>query len=290
VPSLMEYITGSRTTPTAESAAKTKERLDAALAAKATPQGATHPPIHEPGPAVAADASKESIMALMNAEAKAAFPLLGGKGALEAFKATKRGELLVTAYDAAKSTTTKSSTMPTPATAGPTRSVVQAKFDREAVAAFPGMTLPLASVAFVETERGKAMHAAVASAPPDPVVQKSATETRSEVFGRIVQMGTEIAAREGLPESVAFTKALQTDEGKRLHEQYVGATPDPDVVEKTVAPSSDPVDVLGRTIVEETNRIAKADGVPIEEADRRFRATPAGRLMTRGYAHERGLT
>jgi hypothetical protein len=40
-------------------------------------------------------------------------------------------------------------------------------------------------------------------------------------YEKLQEMGREIAKRDGVPESVGFSKALETDEGKALHREYV---------------------------------------------------------------------
>jgi hypothetical protein len=141
-----------------------------------------------------------------------------------------------------------------------------------------------AFAAFMATPRGAELHTAYAAASPAPVAKAASSRTKSEVFNALVALGREFAKREGVAESAAFNRVLETDEGRALHKAYQEA-PEPAAV-MPVAKKVDeaPAQILGRTINDEVDRLAKSDGLSIPEAYGRFAATPAGQLLLRGHA------
>jgi hypothetical protein len=164
-----------------------------------------------------------------------------------------------------------------------------ALINAEAAKAFPGLGATKAFNAFMATPRGHELHTAYLDAPVPVVTKTASSETKAAVFGKLVDLGREIAKREGIPESVAFVKVLETEEGKVLHGQYEAASSDPEVVTKT-EPSSEPYVVLGDAINHEINALAKSESIPLDEASRRFTKTERGALMYRGYRRARGLS
>jgi hypothetical protein len=157
----------------------------------------------------------------------------------------------------------------------------------ESQAEFPDLEPAAAITAFVATTRGKTLHQQYAAAKPAPVTTKKSSVTESEVLGSIRKMAADIAKRDGIPEAEAFNNAVETEEGKRLHQQYANALPDPEPAPVAKAVLAEPVDIIAAAIVEETRKIAKSDDVSIVEADRRLRQTPRGRVLMAGYASAR---